>query len=1135
MLRRITRFALPTLLTTLSFLPAHAQTETRVQPACLPIPLPGVRPLPPKMARTENPWVLPMNGRWRFQLTHGQIVNGRFGLSEAQKLGLTASSTQGGHPAQDAFDGKPETRWCASGSSFPQSIQMRLNQTRHVSGVRITWERPNETYRCRLEGSDDGAHWRTLADASVASGIGDGLLSAAKGGAPVRYVRIVVLGSSNGGWVSIRECELHYDAAGRDTVYHPGAQATAQAVSDAFTRIGFDDSHWDSIPVPSNWEMLGYSLPTYNAVDDTVGLYRRWMTVPASWAGRRIIWRFDGALDGTELWVNGQRAGYHESGYTAFDVDLTGLLKPGQRNLFTLRISKTTPSSDCETGDYQSLGGVYRETSLIAVPQTHAQDLTVRTPLAANYRDATLETDLALTGTAGQTLDIRGSIIDAATGRALPETVRGQATIGRNATASLSIHTPIAAPKLWSAEKPNLYYLVLNLSQRGKVIETVQQRFGFRQVGFKDHVLLWNGRPIKCEGICRHDFWADKGFALTDTEWQQDIALIKATNINAVRTSHYNHAARFLELCDEVGLYILDEVPFCWVGDKVKDPKFAPPLLKRTAETIARDKNRPCVLAWSLGNENPTGTCTQQVWDLAHALDPTRPAFCSGASPATVIGQPFRDTHYPGPSSIDNYIAKDTGKYTLDITEHPHTFYTKGAQDYDPGVSDVWTEGLIDTWDKLWRTPTILGSFIWEWQNQGIADRNPDRETDFWFGPDHLRQENNKGIVDAYCQPKAEWWIVKSVYSPVAVLSRTVKPNKGLCTVTVGNHYAFTDLAELPCRWTARNGGKVIGSGVASVACAPDSLAEMHLPTPEGMTSLHLAFHRSDGSEVMSALLPVRGAPRQTAPAAQKGSGPLTVQKEADSVRLSNKLQAIVFDGKTGEIRTWQVQGHTLLTDTSSFNFGEAKKARDDGKYYHTPPGPLTHSDISWAENGPDGSVTVSVVTKVQREPDGAALETLTRQYDIRPTGEIAVHWDLAWNAPETHLWEIGLKLPVNPAFTKMEWRRDSYLPDYPTGHIGEPTGICRTGDVSFRSSKRGLHWMTLTDKEGNGIALIENGSPLIGRAVPTGAGITLYASEEVAAAGPEDLSRSWFAKHDITAKAGAPLSGDFLLRAIAP
>ena len=1104
-----------------------AQDVGRVSPATVPLPLPTAGPLPPDRLRAQNPWNLPMTGPWRFHLTYGQIKAGQFQPSAPVFAGLAASSSQAENPPENAFDGADDTRWCASGSDYPQWLQADLGKTRHVSGAALVWENAGDHYECRIEGSLDGKRWKTLADATAAPGIGDGPVTLTP--ADVRYVRITVTGTSGAHWASIREFQIRTTENGQEITWRPPAPkpVAASARLDQFAQTGYSDKAWDTVAVPSNWEMLGYSIPTYDAVDNTVGLYRRFVTVPATWAGKRVYWHFDGALDGAEVFVNGQKAGYHESGYTAFDVDLTGLVKPGQRNLFAVRVSKTTPSDDCETGDFQAMGGIYRDTSLIAVPQTHVHDITVRTPLAPNYRDATLAASVQVMGTPGEVVAVAGKLVGA-NGQATPVRLAGSGRIMGDGMANVALSAPVRAPKLWSAEKPNLYYLVLQLTSGGSPGERVEQRFGFKQIEVKNNIVLWNGMPIKCTGVCRHDFWADKGFALTEANWVKDLTMMKAANINAVRTSHYNHAQRFLELCDEKGMYILDEVPYCWINDQVKDPAYAPYLLQRGQETVARDKNRPCVLAWSLGNENPNGIDSQMVMDLVRKMDPTRPAFVSGQDPESIKGQLWKDDHYPGPESIDRY-ARNT-KWGTNLTEHPHTFYEKEVQDYDPGASDLWSETLIKTWDKLWKAPNILGSFIWEWQSQGVADKNPDHTRDFYYGPDHMRQENNKGIVSAYRVPKPEWWIVKMAYSPVVAGTRTVSPADGVCRVPLTNHYSFTNLNELACHWTAFAGSAVLRSGITRVACAPMQSVQASFPAPAGMTALRLEFDRADGTNVTAANLAVEGAPAPAPPAALTNGGALTAQDSPDTLRVSSASQEVVFDKHTGTIQSWRVGGRDALTGGPVVNLGEGKVSGERG-YYQAAHPPVTADALVTTQAQPEGGMRVSVTSRVLTQAGGTPLGSLLCTYDIHPNAEIGVQWSLDWTAPDTNLWEAGLKLSVPSGDSQMTWFRDSYFTAYPAGHLGEPVGTSRAGDTLFRSSKRGLHWMTLTAPAGTGLTLLADGTPLIARAAPGAGGTTLFASREVA--GPRGLSGSWVADHAIRAAKNKPLAGNFLLRAV--
>jgi beta-galactosidase/beta-glucuronidase len=1107
--------------------PALARDASRVSPAYLPIPLPTAAPVSPDRLRAANPWNLPMTGPWRFELTHGRIVAGRYEAADAAGNAVTSSSNEERNPPEHAFDGQTNTRWCADSGTFPQWLQADLGRIRHVTGVTLVWERSYERYRCRIEGGPDGKHWKTLADASAAPGIGDGPVTLKP--TDVRYLRVMVTGSQ-GGWASLRECGIRLLEGGQEIAWRPPAPRPAPVSkhADDFALPGYDDRTWNVLAIPSNWEMAGYSLPTYNAVDKTVGLYRRWVEVPNSWTGRHIYWRFDGALDGAEIFVNGRRAGYHESGYTAFDVDLTGLVQPGRRNLFAVRVCKSTPSADCETGDFQAMGGIYRETSLIAVPATYIRDLTVRTPLSSDYRDAALAADVQVTGAPGEMIALIGTLVSA-DGAPTPVRLTAHGRIGADGAMRIALNAPVSSPRLWSAEKPNLYYLVLELTRGGKQVERVEQRFGFRQVEIKNNIVLWNGTPIKCTGVCRHDFWADKGFALTDAEWRKDLNLMKSANINAIRTSHYNHAARFLELCDEKGIYILDEVPFCWIGEKVKDPAFAPPLLQRTAETIGRDKNRPCVLAWSLGNENPLGHNQQLVRDLARQLDPTRPAFVSQMAPRDLKGQDFRDMHYPSPDDVDRYVAREAGTSPAVFSEHPHIFYQKETQDYDPGASDLWSETLIKTWDKLWQDPTILGSFIWEWQNQGIADKNMDKTRDYWYGPDRLRQENNKGIVDAYRNLKPEWWIVRSAYNPIAIGARTVTSVNGQCGVVIKNHYSFTDLGEFTCGWTALKDGKPLQTGAMHIACAPGQEVQAMFPAPAGMTELRLAFHKADGIDLASARLAATDAPAPAPPAGLSGGDTVATQIDGDALLLHNSLHEIGFDRNTGLIRYWRVRGKSLLTGGPVLNLGEAKAGSPENHYQASQPPVIDGARVT-PETLTDGSVKVTVTGIVHAGGGAQQLGHFACIYTVRPNAEVAVAWILDWNAPETHLWEAGLKLQTPRDLTQMSWLRDAYFTDYPAGHIGEPTSTCRANTLQFRSSKRGLHWLTLTGG-GVGLTLLADQMPLVGRAVAGPTGVTLYASSEVA--GPVDFSGAWVKNHDIVTGKGRPLAGSFVLRAM--
>ena len=303
-----------------------------------------------------------------------------------------------------------------------------------------------------------------------------------------------------------------------------------------------------------------------------IGLYRRLVDIPASFAGQRVLWHFDGAFDGTEVFVNGQRCGYHESGFTAFNIDVTKALKPGQRNLMAVRVYKKTSSSSLDKGSFWCLGGIFRETYLVALPPLHVDDVTVVTELDAEYKDAALKSTVRVAGPAGAHFVLSGELCTLDGAKVALPAMSQAGEIGADGSATVDLSAPVAAPRLWSAEKPNLYYVFYRLSDGNQtIVERVQDRIGFRKVELKKGVFMVNGVPVKFAGVCRHEEFTPYGHAMTEECWKTDCILMKADNINAIRLSHYNHAERFMELCDEFGFYVLDEIPACWIANEVRD------------------------------------------------------------------------------------------------------------------------------------------------------------------------------------------------------------------------------------------------------------------------------------------------------------------------------------------------------------------------------------------------------------------------------------------------------------------------------------------------------------------------------------------------------------------------------------
>jgi beta-galactosidase/beta-glucuronidase len=936
---------------------------------------------------------------------------------------------------------------------------------------------------------------------------------------------------------------------------HGGSPAVAgelppstNADADSFATAALNEQDWKDIPVPANWEIEGFSRPTFqnrgNNVSDDIGLYRRWLEVPGNFSGRQVLWHFDGVYDGAEVWVNGQRVGYHESGFTAFDMDVTAALKPGQRNLFAVRVYKKTPSGSMDKGDFWCLGGIYRDNYLVALPPSHVEDITIVTDLDAQYQNATLKTSVRVAGEAGASFTLAGELYRFDGRKVSIPSMRQSGAFDANGAATIALEAPVKSPKLWSAEKPNLYYVLLRLDSGGGT-ERVQERFGFRKVENRQGVLLWNGVPIKCTGTCRHEEFSPYGHALTEACWQTDIALMKAANINSIRTSHYNHSARFLELCDEAGFYVLDEVPFCWVAD---DPRFSLrntnavwAFLLRSRETLARDKNRPCVLAWSMGNESGYGPNAQSAFDYMKAHDPTRLAFISqqnlGQNPRT----DFEDYHYPSIADLKRMTTNSSrGKIPAIQTEQPHTFSSAEEIAYDYGYLDFWATGLANTWDVIWNADGLAGSWIWEWQDQGVGDKFPDRQgVDPVTG---MREENHKGIVTSDRQPKPPYYNVKMVYSPVTTVAREVASANGKCVVPLQNRYSFTDLSELACRWQALAGGKVIANGETRIACKPRTSTDATFPARAGMDTLRLEFVHPDGRIVYSTTLHTAAWQAPLAPPALASAQPLKLTEAGAGYVIEAAGTRLEVSKLTGQIVSWRAGDQDLVIGGPILNLGEKLLAGTRGGRGGGGGGrggrggaPVSSAQQPRLTNAVVTAITDDAVAKISVTADVylAGSDELKGQlhyaFDIAADAQADVAWNLAWKATNATALEAGLKFLLPPDTDRMTWLRDNLWTEYPADHIGNLTGSATGKDISFRSSKLNLHWLALSGSGKFCLVALPNGKPLNGRGNVQPGGTMLFLSSAFGI--PPVVGASTYAGYDIRLTPDNPVGGAFRLR----
>jgi len=524
---------------------------------------------------------------------------------------------------------------------------------------------------------------------------------------------------------------------------------TPEQVPEGFWQPGYDVSGWVKIPVPSNWQMEGYGHPKFRNVAMTfesdpphvpdyfnpVGCYKRGFTVPANWADKVVFLRFEGVKSAAYIWVNGKRVGYNQGGFEPAEFDLTPFLKIGENDL-SVQVHRYCDGSYLENQDMWRLSGIFRDVKLFAQPKTRIHDHYVLTDLDADYRDAELvvEIDLRQTGEASNRVLLELDLLDKANESILTERVQSDLQeMAAGAERKLRLSTPVANPEKWSAEIPHLYNLLIHLKdEAGNTLEAFTQKVGFREIEYRDQILTVNGVPVKLNGINSHMHHPKKGQAVPLDVLRQDLLIMKRFNINCVRTSHYPPTPEYLDMADELGMYIVDEV-----GDEAhgniylsEDPAWAEMYKDRSRKLVYRDRNHPSVLFWSAGNESGSGENIQAVIETGKSIDPSRPAWMYGGNRFYIAFEDLVGPRYWIPLFVRNLA---TGQVL------PQEDQRASFMDEYIAATGNSLGGMDEYWELIRSFPRLTGGAIWDYISPGI-------KTPRWILPD-LSPARNDGQI----------------------------------------------------------------------------------------------------------------------------------------------------------------------------------------------------------------------------------------------------------------------------------------------------------------------------------------------------------------------------------------------------
>ncbi|MFJ9037325.1 glycoside hydrolase family 2 TIM barrel-domain containing protein [Streptomyces sp. NPDC102406] len=524
---------------------------------------------------------------------------------------------------------------------------------------------------------------------------------------------------------------------------------------DDFYRTDLDDSGWETVPVPSAWQLHGHDVPIYVNITypwwgpnghgeeaqppaaptryNPVGQYRRTFTVPGNWSGRRTFLHFEGVKAAHYVWVNGQLAGYHEDSYTPAEYDITPYLKKGT-NQVAVEVYRYSDGDWMQDQDMIRLSGIFRSVYLFSTPTVHLRDFKIETPLGDGYTSAELSLTASVrdyagdAGGAAYTVETQLYDADGHAVWARPLTRPAALTASE---VSVRAARSIPAPRLWSAEDPYLYTAVLRLRDpAGKVVETLSHRVGLREFALKDGLMRINGQPVSLRGTNRHEMHPDRGSALSRADLVQDITLIKRLNINSVRTSHYPNNPLWLELADEYGLYLVDETNLETHGIRDSYPgdraDWTTACVARAQNMVHRDKNHASVVIWSLGNEAGSGSSFRAMYDWIHGYDPTRVIQYEGDDRPGISD--IRSKMYESPSRVEARARDTTDTRPYVMVEYAHSM----------GNS---TGNFKEYWDVVRRHDVLQGGWIWDFVDQALNWPTPERQVLTESGPARLKGE----------------------------------------------------------------------------------------------------------------------------------------------------------------------------------------------------------------------------------------------------------------------------------------------------------------------------------------------------------------------------------------------------------
>ncbi len=733
-----------------------------------------------------------------------------------------------------------------------------------------------------------------------------------------------------------------------------------------FFQESYDDSDWETIPVPSQWQLLGYGQAIYTnyiypfpnmppaikddtALGNEVGCYRTSFQLLSGWDGKEIFVHFDSVKSAFYLWINGRQVGYSQGSYTPAEFNITDYLQPGANQL-AVKVFRWCDGSYLEKQDTWEFSGIFRDVYLMAVPKVHIRDFWIKSTLINGYEDGRFNVDVHVKNDTDEVVTgykVTVALLDEKKDLALPVLEKGVEDLLSGDEAIITFTETMSNPKKWSAESPNLYITIISLKdETNSVVEVTQSRTGFRSVERVANQVLVNGQPVLFKGVNRPEHDPDGGRNVSQSLREKDITLMKQFNINAVRTAHYPSHPEWYDLCDKAGLYVIDEANIETHGAYLlikflntleSNQRFEQAFLDRMIRMVERDKNHPSILFWSLGNEAGIGNNLKALAQWVRERDPTR--LIHYCEPLSNIEEhvDILSTMYP---NVDIMISHHNETIPCIECEYAHSMGNA-------------TGNLKAFWDAIENPayPGLQGGFIWDWADQGIRRTAANGQSFFAYGGNGGPEDFGVGWGDGnFCinglvfpdrEVQPALWEVKKVYGNIQIDADDLT-QRG---ILINNKNYFTDLSGYMFAWQVEEDGLVIESGELTDIETPPMTSEVvgipFSPLPdllgkEYFLNLNVTLKEATtwvqaGHEV--AWQQFRLDQSSYISPLAKDIGPMTgielINQPGEITLLGREFQ-IIFDKISGLMTSFEYNSHELITQGPVLNAWRALIDNDE-------------------------------------------------------------------------------------------------------------------------------------------------------------------------------------------------------------